>query len=292
MSSSSPARSAEIAETLDDLRARIRAIERSVSRAPPQDARSIDGASKASVWTTGAPGIDGMLGPAGLEIGAVHEVKPVSSGADWLAACAAAHSFALMLGVRRLQAEAGKTGRTHVLWCASKSMTAELGAPYGPGLAALGLDPHHLILAEPARQQDVLWTLEEGLKSDSLALAVAQLEDVALTPARRLALAAAAGRTPCLLLTHPRAAPAAATASRWRIAPAPGAPHPLDPLAPGAVRLRVALERCRGRPAPPEDLSLTLEWCDAAYRFRMASPMADRADAPGPAGARARAAAW
>lgn len=230
-----------------------------------------------------------MLGPAGLEIGAVHEVKPAASGVDWAAAWAAARSFALMLGVRRLQAGAGQDARTHVLWCTSTAMTSELGAPYGPGLGMLGLDPARLILVEPARQQDALWALEEGLKSDSLALAVAQLDDVALTPARRLALAAAGGRTPCLLLTHPREGPAAATATRWRIAPAPSARHPLDPQAPGAIRLRVTLERCRGRPAPPEDLSLMLEWCDAAYRFRMASTVADRADAARPAGERALA---
>lgn len=246
--------------------------------------------NEAALWTTGATRIDDMLGPGGLEIGAVHEVKPAASGADWPAAWTAARSFALMLAARRLQAGAGQDARTHVLWCASTAMTCELGAPYGPGLRMLGLDPGHLILAEPARQQDSLWVLEEGLKSESLALALTELDGVDLTSARRLALAAAGGRTPCLLLTHPREGPAAATATRWRIAPAPSAPHPLDAQAPGAVRLRVALERCRGRPMPPEDLSLTLEWCDAAYRFRMASAVADRAHAADTAGPRARAA--
>jgi hypothetical protein len=41
-------------------------------------------------------------------------------------------------------------------------------------------------------------------------------------------------------------------------------------------RLAVNLERCRSAP-PATETALTLEWSDETHRFRMASPLADRA---------------
>ena len=272
------------APALAQLKDRIRAIERSPAAAarrlphpscgnglpPPQSTLR-----PTAAWTLGAAALE-----VGLETGGVHEIKPVHAGADWASAWAAARSFALALAGRRL---AGRPDKQHadVLWCTSAAMTAELGALYGPGLAALGLDPARLIVVEAARQPDALWALEQGLKSGSLALAAALIDDVGLTPARRLALAAAASDTPCLLLTHPRGAVTAATATRWRIGPAPSAPHPFDIGAPGAARFTVALERCRARPPSACAEPVLLEWCDAAYHFRVVAAVADRADEAG-----------
>jgi protein ImuA len=213
----------------------------------------------------------------------MHEVKPVISegGSNFAAGWAAARAFTLALGVRRCHAM-GLTGDrpVPVLCCWPGALAHELGSLYGPGLRALGLDPDRLLIAETANAAEALWALEEGLRSASLALALGMLEEVALTPARRLALAAAASRTPCLLLTHPRAAATAATATRWRVGPCPSAPHPFDARAPGAPRFAVVLERCRSRPAA-EAISVSLEWCNEAYRFRLASRLADRAAAAG-----------
>ena len=297
-------------QVLQRLRDSIRGIERRSTSALAPDlggASAPGNKTAASAWTLGEPNLDALIGSAGLEFGlelglesgGVHEIKPVDpqSGdlaknlagdlttADWLAVSAATRRFALALGIRWLASCDPLRRQAPVLWCASAGDAAELGSPYGPGLVTLGIDPRRLIVVEPARASQALWAIEEGLKANALALVIGQLPSIGLTPARRLSLAAAAGRTPCLLLTHPRSPAVAATATRWRIAPAPSAPNPLDPEAPGAARFLVTLERCRGRPlvsrsqvfrrsGADDSVSVVLEWCDAAFRFRLASGLA------------------
>jgi hypothetical protein len=106
------------------------------------------------------------------------------------------------------------------------------------------------------------------------------MKAVELTPARRLGLAAAGSLTPCLVVTDPRAPAAGSTATRWRIGALRSAPHPFDRDAPGARRFTASLERCRHAALAPQALSLSLEWSDETHRFRVASALAHRADAP------------
>jgi protein ImuA len=259
-------------------------------------------------WTSGLSEIDARLGPGGLDEAACHEIKPDSPGAG---PRAAAIAFALHLANRRLQQlhhplrqrmRSAQLGLSHemnheagfsatrplpILWCTTQRATGESGHLYAPGLAAAGLDPARLILVEARRAEDVLWALEQGLTSGAIALAVGCLESVDLTPARRLSLAALSGRTPALLLTLAQSAPAGAMATRWRIAPAPSAPHPLDPRAPGQPRYAITLERCRAQSAAgqqrllmtwPQDQSspTSAEPCDDTHRVPVAAVLADR----------------
>lgn len=235
-------------------------------------------------WRLGAAMIDRLLGPNGLGLDGLHEVKPAltaTGGAhagDW----AAAMAFMLRLVLRRL-CDPVVSGGTRddapaVLWCQPRHAARELGSLYAPGLQHLGLAPGRIVIVETGGRDETLWAIEEGLASGALAVVAGIVDDIALTPARRLALRAARSLTPCLVLTSPRAPAAAATATRWRIARHPGAPHPCDPRAPGAARYSVALQRCRRRPLLGEAASFTLEWSDAAHRFDMASGLADRAD--------------
>jgi protein ImuA len=175
---------------------------------------------------------------------------------------------------RRQQAEAqGKP----LLWAAAWRDIAEGGWPYGPGLRQLGLDPAHLILVEARRDSEVLWAIEEGLRSGALAGVIGSLSRLDQTAARRLVLATSAHVTPCLLVT-PAGTPGVQVAmSRWRISASPGAAHPLEPALPGRLRFSLTLERCRGREA---GRSWIVEWSDASFRFRLAAPLADRAALP------------
>jgi protein ImuA len=233
-------------------------------------------------WTLGAPEIDRRLA-GGLDAAALHEVKGEGGGTaagDW----AAALGFALRLILRRLDALGPRPAPARILWCWPSALARELGRPYGQGLACLGLEPSSCLFVEAARATDALWAMEEGLRSQSLALVIGALSDVALTPARRLSLAAAGSSTPCLIVTDPREPAAASTATRWRVEQRLSTPHPLEAGAPGAPRYAVSLERCRAGARTIEASPLVLEWSDETHRFRVASRLAHRAHAPRRAG--------
>ena len=255
---------------IEGLRRRIREIERHALLSPEK------AGAVTAPWLLGAPEADARLGRAGLDTAGVHEMKPMTEGSA-AGSKAAALAFALRLAARRLQRMAsGSCGLPRLLWCAPAAAAHETGLVYGPGLAALGLNPRSILIVETARETDALWAIEEGLNSGGLALVIGLLLTVALSPARRLSLAAERHGTPCLLITEARTPPAAATATRWRIGPAPSPGHPLDPRAPGSTRCQVSLERCRSAPPGPET-SFLLEWSDETPGFRMAADVADRA---------------
>jgi protein ImuA len=225
-----------------------------------------------SAWTLGISQVDDFLPTRGLKIAGVHEVKPRAYG-DWPAAL----GFAAMLSVRRLD-QFRKHGQDSgiVLWCWTRARAHDLGQLYAPGLQRLGLSPRSFVLVETDNEADVLWAIEEGLKSRASVLVVGCLADVELTPARRLSLAVETYGLPCLLLTDPRASGTAAVATRWRIANALSSPHPFDSAAPGKPRLHLGLERVRGVPIF-EDVSVGVEWCNDTHRFSLVAGLADRA---------------
>jgi protein ImuA len=272
------------AHLLADLRTRIAGIERHASPILQTPSGLLlrsegAGASQAAAWTLGVPEIDQHLA-GGLNAAALHEVKGEGCGpvaGDW----AAALGFALRLTLRRLDALAPRCAeaRSRILWCWPSALAREFGRPYGHGLSALGLAASSCLFAETARAGDALWAMEEGLKSQSLALVIGVLPEVALTPARRLSLAAAGASTPCLLITDPRGPAAGSTVTRWRVSARQSAPHVFAASAPGAPRYAVALERCREGALMIEASSFVVEWSDETHRFRVAPRLAHRAHA-------------
>ncbi|MBC2837087.1 ImuA family protein [Paragemmobacter straminiformis] len=130
------------------------------------------------------------------------------------------------------------------------------------GLAAFA-DPGRLVMVQARRVEDMLWAMEEGLRSGVTPLVVADLPEVpGLTPVRRLNLAAESGAeaaaawrgpAPLGLLLTPGAGGAAGAESRWRMEFAPA----------GSALLEAAqcwrLERQRARGAPPAAFRLRLE---------------------------------
>lgn len=129
---------------------------------------------------------------------------------------------------------------------------------YPPGLVAL-CDPGRIVLARGRSAADLLWVVEESLRSGAVALAVAELaEPPGLTPVRRLHLAAEAGggRAIGLLLT-PEQGGAPGVESRWHLAPdARGgwlAERLRARMAPGLrLRLIQGAGGLRTQPLPPE----------------------------------------
>lgn len=182
----------------------------------------------------GRDALDRALG-GGLLREALHEIAPKAAGDR-----VAAFGFTLAVAARLAQ------GRP-ILWVGDEATLAENGAPYAPGLERHGIAPRRLVMVRAVSARDAFWALEEATKSGAVGAAVGEIGRVGsaydLTASRRLALAARAGATPCLLLLSglPGQADAlsSAAATRFEIAAAPSrgaaageGAAPSDPLSP------------------------------------------------------------
>jgi protein ImuA len=179
--------------------------------------------------------IDSMLG-GGLAFGAVHELAP-----------------ALPIHVGAMQGFAtalASLTRGPALWVETDFARMENGSPYGPGLALHGLDPDRLVILAVPRATDVLWAMEEALRSRAVTIAVGHVPDDRTldegTVTRRLSLTAREAHGFGLLLRHRPSEAASAAATRWQIAAAPG---PQDQFG-GIGRTTFALALTKNRRGP------------------------------------------
>ena len=262
------------ASDLAALRRRIAALER---RTPALEGGA-GGGRAGRPWPLGVGALDDALPEGGLAADGLHEAAG-ESAADGPAAAA----FLAALLARRVRA--GERGA--VLVCQSRNGAARFGRLHGPGWRDLGLEPADLLILRARREKDVPWAVEEGLRSGALAAVLAEVEGIPFAASRRLALAAAEGGTPALLLRHDELGPASAAQTRWRVAALPGRADPFDEGAPGLPRWRLALVRARGgRPAARD-----VEWNRETGDFRLAAALADRPATPCAAAPRAGAGA-
>lgn len=217
-----------------------------------------------------ARALDAALGE-GLSDDSLHEIAPAQAGDG-----AATMGFALALAARF----AAASPRSSTALLISEDFCArETGALYGPGLAAHGLGLGRLVFAQAPDAPALLWTMEEALKSGTLAVVVGEIWSLTrhydLSASRRLLLAARAGRAPALLVhggAFERAGAMSsaaetrfeiAAASSRRLAPAGGR---LD--LPGTPAFAARLLKARLRPSaqgPPtrgfdEARIVRLEW--------------------------------
>jgi protein ImuA len=246
-----------------ELRERIRQIERPTA--------AIHG-----VLPFGIAAIDRVLPGGGLARGALHEI--LGAGGDEEDGALAAAFAAGILG--RLVAQRSSAGDGMVLWCLPRPDL------YGPGLAAHWLDPAHLVLVRAPRDGEILWAMEEGLRTPGIAAVVGEVGTLAAVASRRLQLAAERSGITAFLLRRWRDGGQAArernlpnaAVTRWRIVALSSQPLPGEPGV-GRPRWRVELLRCRGG----EPACWEVEEADATGHVSLAAALADRPAAPVPA---------
>ena len=137
-----------------------------------------------------------------------------------------------------------------VVWIASPQERAHLNPD---GICDFA-DPARFLWITPSRGDDVLWVMEEALRSGGAPLVVAELPaPPAIAPVRRLHLAAAAGAAPALdglpplgLLLTPGDGGAQGIESRWSMQPAHHGGHRCWQLG-----------RLRARAQPPRQWQIT-----------------------------------
>jgi len=164
-----------------------------------------------------------------------------------------------------------------VLWCLPRPDL------YGPGLAAHELDPGRLVLVRAARDAEILWAMEEGLRIPGIIAVVGEVGALAAVASRRLQLAAERSGITAFLLrrwreggqaARERVLPNAAV-TRWRISALPSQPPRGEPGI-GLPRWRVELLRSRGGvPGCWE-----VEAPDATGHVSLAAALADRPAGP------------
>jgi protein ImuA len=247
--------------------------------------------------------IDSHLPRGGLACGALHEVVPETQGATpaafgFIAALlvSAAHAAAppppcaegLGVGGRRSRANvhdltsppgpsggreqtAHRSGARPLFFVMPRYGLGRYGRLHGHGLGALGLDPARLILVETAHRRDVLWAMEEALRSRAPQAVAGMIDRLDLRLSQRLQLAAAEAGLPLLLLRPTPTLESSAASTRWRIGTAKAARDRFGLFA--RARWHLALERCRnGRPG-----EWTVEYDHVAHRFSLAAVLADPA---------------
>ncbi len=171
---------------------------------------------------------------------------------------AAALAFALL----RVSPEPEKGPQRPGLFVAAKAWLRERGRPFAQGwqIQAPSGAPSDsgLIVVAVADERQVIWALEEALKSGAVGGAVAALSAPDFVATRRLAFAARSGGAAAAILRTTGADGLSAAWRRWRIGSLASAPQAFDVRAPGPARLRAELTRRRdGLPGVWE-----LEWDD------------------------------
>src|SRR6185312_14839003 len=141
-----------------------------------------------------------------LALGALHEI--MGAGADEEDGAVPA-AFAAALLARLARHAAGP-----VLWCLAADDL------HAPGLAASGLAPARLIVARCRDDGDVLWGMEEGLRSAALSAVLGEIGALPPTAGRRLQLACETGGVTAFALRRWREG---GLAARQRAAPSAAA---------------------------------------------------------------------
>ncbi len=295
VSSSNKLSSANKAALLVDLQDRIAGIERVGGAVEKNGSNRPWG-----VVPLGVVDLDNALPNGGLTRGRLHEVASIGvKGKDGklrdarLEGDVAALGFAAAL-VGRAAGTCPNTGGA-VLWCTNRKSLYHAGSLHGPGLSTFGVDARRLVLIDGTDDTQVLWAMEEGLRSGALSAVAGEVGNLTSAASRRLQLAAEAGGGLGLLVrvsTKKAAKTVTAATTRWEISVAESvsenvgasllasrrvAQQTFNGL--GPARWDVRLARCRGG----SERNWRVEWNHETHRFAVVAPVASQPAVPGAA---------
>lgn len=174
---------------------------------------------------------------------------------------------ALVFSLSRLAVEDERP----VILAANRLWAGENGRPHVPGFRASGLAGRGagLVLADGRTEGELLWIMEQALRSGAVSAALATVEAASLAQTRRLEFAARDGAAVGIVLRRTEGGLSAAR-RRWRISTLASLADPYDAKAPGGFRLRAELTRSRTeRPG-----AWKLEQDDETYSLRLADRLA------------------
>ncbi len=235
-------------DTLAGLRKRIAALEgRAFSGTCLKGAMV---SQSAKVLPFGIECLDAVFAKGGLAIDALHEVVGQETrGAG------AASGFAMALASRLLEHTDGA-----LLWVCDPALRQEAGRLNAEGLYQLGLDPARVLIVSPAKSEDGLWAMEEGLANRAVKTVIGEFYRTAralnLTATRRMALRAHRQNTLALLVRHGTEAEPSASRTRWQVRPEQSAPPGGFEAGLGRPCWQIDLTKNRDGPTG----TFTLEW--------------------------------
>jgi protein ImuA len=161
--------------------------------------------------------------------------------------------------------------RRAILYLQLAAETQEIGLPYAPGFAPLGIDPETLVLCRVETTVELLWAMEEAIGCRAVASVIADIslgdKDVDFTVSRRLSMRTASTGASAFLIRYGTGREASAARLRWHVMPAVSGGHRYDASAPGPPRFAVTLEKSRlgAKAQRLEGQTFELDWVDHGF---------------------------
>jgi protein ImuA len=88
---------------------------------------------------------------------------------------------------------------------------------YPPALKVFGIDPQKILFIQSKKPKEILWIIEEALKTDSVCAVVGEINEISFVESRRLQLAVEQSKVTGFLLRQNPKNLATACVTRWRV---------------------------------------------------------------------------
>jgi protein ImuA len=104
---------------------------------------------------------------------------------------------------------------TPSIWISSSKLI------FPTSLKSFGIDPDKIIFIQSKRSKEILWVVEEALKSNSVSAVVGEINEISFLESRRLQLAVEQSKVTGFLLRQNPKNLATSCVTRWRVTPIP-----------------------------------------------------------------------